>query len=290
MAQATLKQMIANKETAEAKKFDAAIRAALVRDAIVKVTWSGDADLDLMVEEPSGSVCSQHNPRTISGGIFLGDAASSLANPATDGAYEVYVVPKGFKGDYKMLVRKVWGDVTAGKITVDVFTNYGTEDQFHERHQVDLGKDGAFISFHVPNGRRTESLAEHQVKVAADTHLAMSRDIIAQRLNSASYDSTATEEYTSDVNKNSNDFVRRVRDSVGYRPVITTLPEGTNFSAFAVISADRRYVRFNGTPFFSAIGEVTTFSFVGPPGGGNDNGGGGVGGGGGIGGGGIGGL
>src|SRR5690606_7446390 len=136
-AVAQLRKMVAEKRVDEAKAFDAKVREAMVRDAIVKVTWSGESDLDLIVEEPSGSVCSQHNPRTISGGVFLGDAASTLGDAGTEGAYELYVVPKGFKGDYKMLVRKVWGDVTAGKITVDVFTNYGTANQYHERQQLD---------------------------------------------------------------------------------------------------------------------------------------------------------
>ena len=53
------------------------------------------------------------------------------------------------------------------------------------------------------------------------------------------------------------------RRSVGVRPQITTLPEGTNFSATAVISADRRYVRVTPMPLFSGIGEVTTFTFTG---------------------------
>jgi hypothetical protein len=44
--------------------------------------------------------------------------------------------------------------------------------------------------------------------------------------------------------------------------VITTLPEGTNFQASAVISADRRYVRVTSTPFFSLIGDVSTFNFA----------------------------
>ncbi|QDU76576.1 hypothetical protein Pan97_36280 [Bremerella volcania] len=262
-AKAQLQQLLADKKNDVAEQFNESIREALVRDAIVKVTWSGESDLDLIVEEPSGSVCSQHNPRTISGGIFLGDAVSSLADAGTDGAYEVYVVPKGFKGDYKMLVRKVWGDVTAGKITVDVFTNYGTEDQRHERQQLELGKDGALVTFTVPEGRRTESLTEQQVQVAVETQAAMTRELVAAKLNSAAEDSTTSEEYVSDVNNGSNDFVRRVRNSVGYRPVITTLPEGTNFSAFAVVSADRRYVRFNGTPLFSSIGEVISYTFQG---------------------------
>lgn len=262
-AKAQLQQLLANKKNDVAENFSENIREALVRDAIVKVTWSGESDLDLIVEEPSGSVCSQHNPRTISGGIFLGDAVSSLADAGTDGAYEVYVVPKGFKGDYKMLVRKIWGDVTAGKITVDVFTNYGTEDQRHERQQLELGKDGALVTFTVPEGRRKESLSEQQVQVAVETQAAMTRELVAAKLNNAAEGSTASEEYVADVNDGSNDFVRRVRNSVGYRPVITTLPEGTNFSAFAVVSADRRYVRFNGTPLFSSIGEVISYTFQG---------------------------
>ncbi|PQO29552.1 hypothetical protein DTL21_26235 [Bremerella cremea] len=284
-AVALLRQMVADERVKDAKTFDSQIRDALVRDAIVKVTWSGESDLDLIVEEPSGSVCSQHNPRTISGGVFLGDAASSLGDAGTEGAYELYVVPKGFKGDYKMLVRKVWGDVTAGKITVDVFTNYGTENQHHERQQLELGKDGAFITFNVPEGRRTESLSEQQVKVAVETQVAMTREIVARKLEQISESSYAAEEYVSDVNNNSNDFVRRVRNSVGYRPVITTLPEGANFSAFAVVSADRRYVRFNGTPLFSSIGEVTSYTFSGTNTGNNGTTGGNTGIGGGLGGG-----
>ena len=262
-AKAMLRMMVDEKRIKEAKAFDAQMREALVRDAIVKVSWSGESDLDLIVEEPSGSVCSQHNPRTISGGIFLGDSVSSLDDAGTQGAYEVYTLPKGFKGDYKMLVRKVWGDVTAGKITVDVFTNYGTADQRHERQQLDLGKDGALVTFSVPEGRRTESLSEQQVQVAVETQVAMAREIVAEKLARASEYSTAEEEYVGDVNNNSNDFVRRMRNAVGYRPVITSLPEGANFSAFAVVSADRRYVRFNGTPLFSSIGEVTSYTFSG---------------------------
>ena len=55
-------------------------------------------------------------------------------------------------------------------------------------------------------------------------------------------------------------FLRR--GAVGYRPMITTLPEGANFSTNAVISADRRYVRVSPSPTFSQITEVNTFNFV----------------------------
>ena len=50
--------------------------------------------------------------------------------------------------------------------------------------------------------------------------------------------------------------------AVGYRPVITTLPEGTNMFVTGVVSADRRYVRISPSPQFTAIGEVFTFNSV----------------------------
>ena len=45
--------------------------------------------------------------------------------------------------------------------------------------------------------------------------------------------------------------------------MITTFPEGTNFSVVAVVSADRRYVRVTPSPTFSQITDVQTFSFTG---------------------------
>ena len=48
---------------------------------------------------------------------------------------------------------------------------------------------------------------------------------------------------------------------VGYYPVITWLPSGTYLGASAVVSPDRRYVRFGGTVMFSQVGPVRTFTF-----------------------------
>jgi hypothetical protein len=50
--------------------------------------------------------------------------------------------------------------------------------------------------------------------------------------------------------------------AVGYMPVIRPFPKGALFSATAVISADRRYVRVSPVPFFTGITEVNTFNFV----------------------------
>jgi Flp pilus assembly secretin CpaC len=50
--------------------------------------------------------------------------------------------------------------------------------------------------------------------------------------------------------------------AVGFTPVITQIPEGIILQVSAVISADRRFVRLNVSPYFSNITDVFTFSFI----------------------------
>jgi general secretion pathway protein D len=63
-------------------------------------------------------------------------------------------------------------------------------------------------------------------------------------------------------------FVTSVIPVVGdfaaaYQPVIVVLNEGTALNVQAVVSADRRFVRLTLVPFFSQIGDVSTFTFDG---------------------------
>jgi general secretion pathway protein D len=47
------------------------------------------------------------------------------------------------------------------------------------------------------------------------------------------------------------------------QPVIVILSEGTFLTVSAIVTADRRFVRLTVVPFFSQIGEVSTFTFTG---------------------------
>ncbi|RMF91557.1 MAG: hypothetical protein D6741_15980, partial [Planctomycetota bacterium] len=63
-------------------------------------------------------------------------------------------------------------------------------------------------------------------------------------------------------------FVTSVRPIVGdfaaaQEPVIVVLSEGTFLTVQAVVSEDRRFVRLTVVPFFSTIGDVNEFTFVG---------------------------
>ncbi len=250
-ANALVERLKSEKRTAEAEAFQAALAAAQVRDCTITVSWSGDADVDLIVEEPTGSLCSFRNPRSTAGGVLIGDTYDKATNLHT----ETYVCPQGFNGDYRMLAKRVWGKVTADTVTVDIVAHKGSPKQKTFHKQIPLDGDQAVASFDMQNGRRTESLKDVQVANAVQGQMALGNQILAQQLSSAS-DPTVT---PTNPYLNPNLFLR---GAVGYQPVIITLPTGRNMSATSVVSHDRRYVRITAQPMFSTIPEVNTFNYA----------------------------
>jgi tetratricopeptide (TPR) repeat protein len=278
------------KRTMEAYALEQALKQAQGRDIVVRVSWTGNADIDIAVEEPTGTICDVTNPATISGGLLLGDS-SSMDKASKDGYSETYACARGYAGQYRIAIRKIWGDVVGGKVTVQMVTDYGTEHQRYIEQQIPIERDALLIT-EVKNGRRTEPFVEAQLaKVTAEKSFA-SNAVLAQ-MNNGDVDPQLAAEY---------EFQRRLqsfssganppgpwipgrlppffRGAVGYRPVITVIPTGTMFFALPVISGDRRYVRVTAAPNFTDILAVDTFNIV-TGAGGNQGAGGGVGGGGG---------
>jgi len=247
-----------------ASKFEAEANAAMVRDCIVVVSWTGDADLDLMVEEPSGTTCTLESPRSPAGGVIVGDAYAN-GDTASGQNQEVYVCPMAFSGEYRVLVKRVWGKVTAGKVTVDIYTHQGGENGRHLREQLELGEKSAMFAFNLEDGRRKELLAEEQIANVARIQNAVGRQVLAQQL--ASFDqSSAARAYAASLAAARGVDPRLAlaglggRGAVGFSIVPTVIPEGLSNSTQAVISADRRYVRITPQPSIRTIGEVTTFN------------------------------
>jgi hypothetical protein len=281
--------------TNEAEQFLAKLNDAVARDCVVKITWTGDADVDMLIEEPSATVCSGRNPRTTAGGVMLGDAYAHSGGNSLDGYSEFYVCPKGFAGQYRMLLKTIWGEVTAGKVTVEIWTNYGTPEQTYGKQQIPLGARDAIVNFEVKEGRRVEPLDEEKIATIDKGRLEVGRAILAQQLGAAA-DPSSLRDYALALRGglasgriDPRAFGRS--GAVGFRPQITSFPEGNQMDAMGIIDASRRYVRFSllGTaPISSGITNVDTFNFVAGTTNGQQGGGGigGGGGGGGIGGGG----
>lgn len=301
-AQATLAKL--RKENPEkAAAFQSELDKALARDVLVRVTWTGDADVDMSVLEPSGTVCSFRQPRTTGGGVILGDTFSRDDVASAEGYSETYVCPQAYAGKYQLMLRKVWGKVTSNQVKVEVITQYRTKQQHIAPMTVELADGTNAIQFEIEKGRRVEPLQQAQVANAIREQAVAGREILAQQLGglldpraiAAAQASRATAAVGDAGNLDGVGGllpipIPVVQGAVGFRPVITKLPEGANLAANAVISADRRYVRISAMPLFSKVGKVLAFNIItgqitngnpdfGNGGGGTGGGGGGAGGG-----------
>jgi hypothetical protein len=262
LAHATLARLEKEGRTDELVAYRTRLNEAIRRDCVVLVSWTGDADVDFEVEEPSGSICSLHAPRSTAGGVNLGDAYSSDADEASPVLSEAYVCPQAFAGKYKVRIHRVWGDVAAGKVTVDVYRHVGTDKAEHERKQLELTDKDALVVFDLDNGRRTEPLEEAQLAGAVARQQQVSQAVLAEQIESGS-DPRILSALSDPMRRRQALGALGLGGAVGYQPIIQVLPEGAQMGAIGVISADRRYVRISTAPTFSTIGDVQTFTFAG---------------------------
>ena len=190
------------------------------------------------------------------------------------------------------MIRRVWGNISTGHVTVDVVTDLGRPEQNHIQRQIPLMEKDAVVRLEVKKGRRQQPIAEAKLADLRDKQAELSRSVLAQQYTPVPVDPAALASYYRDVRRMAGragavnrGFLRN--PAVGFQPQISVLPEGASLTALAITSADRRYVRISPSPVFSQIGQIDTFNFV--DGSGTTQGGGGGGGFGGGGGGGFGG-
>ena len=270
VANSVVADLMAENKKQEAKEFQEAINNAKQRDCIIRVSWAGQADIDIAVEEPGGTVCSMKNIQTPAGGFFLGDAHAGQLGKNNKAMSETYVCPKGFNGDYRLAIKKLWGEVIGGKVKVELYTHVNADDLNSLKGKkpmvgyIQLKEDAAGMMFTLHDGRRT---AASQQVIANAVNNQVNRAILAQQLAQA-FDPNAMAKLDGFVNADQaaeegryyNPYFRQ--GAVGYQPQIITLPTGTNLMAQAVVSADRRYVRITSVPMFSYIANVRIFNYV----------------------------
>ena len=279
LAKATIDRLRSSGRADEADTFQAAVDRALVRDIVIDLSWTGDADIDIAVQEPSGTVCAISTPRSSSGGTLLADGEAG-----GDGTThrERYVASEAFPGEYKVLVRRSWGKIAADTVTAEMTINRGTDREQTLRRQIRLGADEHLLAVTLPEGRRREPLHDAQLAQDVAAQRSLGKAVLAQQLAAISDPAAAAAMAASrggtPVGPPTPGLPFFGRGAVGYQPIITTLPEGVNLFARAVVSADRRYVRITAVPLFSGVGQVTQFNFSGAGAGGTGAAGGGAGG------------
>ncbi len=88
--------------------------------------------------------------------------------------------PKVLPAPTRCCCRRVWGKPTAGKVTVDIYSHWGTKKATHQRRQIPVGEQDALVTFELKDGRRQEPLAQAQAANAAQAMIGVNQAILAQ--------------------------------------------------------------------------------------------------------------
>jgi hypothetical protein len=147
---------------AEADALLARLPDAEARDLFIRLTWTGDADLDLRVDEPLGATAEYRTPRTVFGG-------SIIKNGYGKHPEEVYVCPRAFDGEYKVRIEIIYNDTKirprketekaperpATQATLEIITHEGTPNERKQTRTLPIGeRPPAPIVVSLTGGRR----------------------------------------------------------------------------------------------------------------------------------------
>jgi hypothetical protein len=228
------------------------IEEAGMVDLRIELAWSGKADLDLLVEEPSGAVCSSDNPVTSGGGIFVHDGYGA----AQKDCHDDYICPRGISGDYRVTVRHISGDVVGKRAVLNVTRYYGTPNEITDQFTVKLSETDRVVRISLQGGRLKEltdvPLLKMQREPIAMAQKRRAESLIAGNLAQKRAQARLAEEAAN----------RRPQAATpGYQPIITVLADGISMSTMAVVTGDRRYVRLSMQPIFSEVTDIATFTF-----------------------------
>lgn len=240
-----------------ADQLQAALTQAKSCDLCVRLEWNGTADLDMQIEEPTGSVCSFETSETAAGGLFLHDGVG----PDTTNAYELYRCPLGVAGPYRIRVRNTDGKLVGNRATLTVTLQEGLPGQSRFVRTLVIDGEEASLTVELPQGRRTQPRVISEVFHGEPVQVG---NVIPVRTIRAG---AARDPRQNEVLQQFQDSRQRLAPgqragAIGYAPVVQVIPEGTSMSAQAIISADRRYVRLGIQPVFNDITDVFTFTYL----------------------------
>ena len=138
----------------EADALLARLPPAEARDLFVRLTWDGDADFDLLVDEPLGATAQVAMARTVFGG-------SIIKNGYGNHPEEIYVCPRGFDGNYTVRVSTVYTDPEKPptRLTLETITHEGTSQEQKQTYELSPANLQAKpVVVHLTGGRRKNVL------------------------------------------------------------------------------------------------------------------------------------
>jgi hypothetical protein len=261
----------------ESDRLKKAVAGSRVRDLVIKLNWQGDADLDLHVFEPTGSMCAPLHRQTIGGGVLIGDSLADMTS-------ETYLAAEGFTGEYEIEIEKVWGHPLNNKAQLKIIRHQGTPEEREELVTVELkSRHSKRIPIKLDEGRRTETayVAPPSARKKPDTDPAAleNPDKVFHQLRVRSDpEVTGLGRGFSQGFHSQGEPVLPSQLKEGKVPPNATIPDNDrtlyqtrvkpfvqnalDVTAKAVISADRRYVRLSMAPVFNTVTGVQNVPVV----------------------------
>jgi tetratricopeptide (TPR) repeat protein len=227
----------------EADSIKQSMIAAHQRDLMLTLSWSGNADLDLSVEEPNGGICSFENPFTTAGGAYTHDGYG----PKAENCYEEYICASALPGDYLVRVKLLDGDVVGRRAVLKIRRYVGTPQESTKSMTIPIDGKDKVVRLSLNDGRRL-ALAERSMIDANE-------NVLQQGAAAGQFASGGSRGFVTGANA-----VTGGRQAIGFQPVITNISEGISLSAIAIVTGDRRYVRLSVAPVFNTIIGVDTFT------------------------------
>jgi hypothetical protein len=250
----------------EVERLQEVARKQSQRDLVIRLGWGGEADLDLRVDEPSGSVCSCVNRLTVGGGTLIGDTLGEKNA-------ETYVNAEAFPGKYKLTVDKVWGRPLGDKAQLKVVHHQGTDKETSQLITINLAETNN-VTIDLAEGRRTEVANVPPESLQPSTEplgeIAGAGEALSKLRGMASGEMTSSvvqRGFRGGVSSLGGSSVQEVsveklkekdrKEALKRRAtqnrVSPFVNNNVSFTSQAVVDGDRRYVRLNINPIFNAV-------------------------------------
>lgn len=159
--EALAKSLRASDRADEARVLMERYAESATRDLVIRLKWTGTADLDLAIEEPLGASANYDTPRTVFGGSLISNGRGTKADSTAE---EAYVCPRGFDGKYTVRVNTAYNSPEDPKSIVrkaqlEVIMHEGTSRETRKTYDIDLTSEPvAPIVVELTGGRRTDVL------------------------------------------------------------------------------------------------------------------------------------
>ncbi len=249
LANGLIAKMRAENRDREADEYEKALNQALQCDCVVRFEYTGDAEVDIAVKEPANTICWFGSPRTFAGGVLGKNRLAAGQQGIKRGSY---ACPVGFSGSYEVLVERVWGNVAANRVSVTVYTHYGTDRMTKETKYVALDENGmALVRFELNDGHRTESIDDAELAALLEE---ASRVQYAGEVSRNLYQTQSRDVLIDTVAANTRDAdLKKQQGKAKNESPMLLVPSGTAIGAPSQAAGNRQVIRVSPEAGFGSV-------------------------------------